>query len=119
MAGGVGLAVAIVIAVLALIGAFQSLDLDAYDYAVRNLSRAESDPPPLLVTITEDDIRRQGRWPIDDATLAQAIELLAAAGAGAIGVDIVRDIPVPPGSERLAAVLQRAPRVVFVTKFGL
>ncbi len=66
---------------------------------------AEPDPRIVLVTITEQDIQTLGSWPLSDDVLAQALESVARFGPRAIGVDIYRDLTVPPGSERLTGFL--------------
>ena len=62
-----------------------------------------ADPRILLVTVTERDIQKHGTWPLPDGILAEAVEMLGRHQPRAIGLDIYRDIPVPPGSARLAA----------------
>ena len=117
-----GLAVLLVAAgVLGLrsLGALESLELTAYDWYIRLRPAAPGpDPRIVLVTVTEADIQSQGRWPLPDAVLARALEILGRHGPRAIGLDIYRDVPVSPGSGELAAVLARDPRIIAVTKFG-
>ncbi len=80
--------------------------------------------PPLprsrivLVGITENDIRRQGKWPLSDAVLAELLKALSRQNPRAIGVDIFRDLPVPPGREDLDATLVEHPNIIAVMKFG-
>ena len=80
------------------------------------MSRA--DPRIVLVTITEHDIRDQGRWPLTDDVLAQVLEILSQSDPRAIGVDIYRDIQVPPGHDRLNAILTSNRRIIVTTKFA-
>jgi adenylate cyclase len=94
-------------------GALQALELTAYDWHIRlrpALPRAGA--PVVLVTVTEKDIQQLGTWPVPDAVLAQALETLSRAGARAIGLDIYRDVPVPPGHEQLSAVLSKHARII-------
>ena len=101
------------------LGALESAELAAYDWFVRlRPPEPAVNPRILLVTITEHDLSTQGSWPLSDGVLARAIEALARHRPRAIGLDIYRDMPVPPGSERLHAVLARDSRVVGVRKFG-
>lgn len=53
-----------------------------------------------------------------DETLAQVLDRIAQAQPRAIGLDIFRDIPVPPGGEELAKVLQHNPNIIAIMKFG-
>ena len=50
--------------------------------------------------------------------LAPANSRLLQAGVRAVGVDIYRDVPVPPGTERFHDLLRADPRTVVVTKFS-
>jgi adenylate cyclase len=96
-------------------------ELTAYDAFVRTRAAARDtrqDPRILIVAVTERDIQDLGAWPLPDAVLARTIEALRALGPRAIGIDIYRDVPVPPGSAELDAALRRDGRVVAVTKFA-
>ena len=53
-----------------------------------------------------------------DERLAQVLDRIAQARPRAIGLDIFRDIPVPPGGEELAKVLQHNPNIIAIMKFG-
>lgn len=112
------------LASLAVLGARQrgwleSLELAALDQLAEwSWSGTEAAVRVALVEITEQDIQNLGHYPLSDADLALAIERLAAAGARGIGIDIYRDIPVPPGTEELTSVLTSQPRVVVPSKFA-
>jgi len=99
-------------------GALEALGLAAYDWHI--LLRPASPrpaPPVVLVTVTEEDIQQLGTWPLTDDVLATVIENLLRAGARVIGLDIYRDVPVPPGHERLNAVFGAHPQVIATMKF--
>lgn len=97
-------------------GRLQSAELALYDGFV---SRAEHDPSAVVVVeITEDDIRALGHWPLSDDALADLLASLAAAGPRVIGLDLYRDLPVPPGTPRLERILREEPRIVGLSKFG-
>jgi adenylate cyclase len=55
---------------------------------------------------------------LTDETLAQALEILSQSHPRAIGIDIYRDIPVPPGHDRLNAILTKNSRIIATTKFA-
>jgi adenylate cyclase len=120
-------AVSVLIAVLLLVvilwfralGVFQTLGMAAYDMFIRlNAGQEQGVPPIVLVRVTEEDIRARGEWPLADATLAEALGRMAAGGARVIGLDIYRDMPVPPGSEVLDELLLRDDRIIAVEKIG-
>jgi adenylate cyclase len=100
-------------------GGLESLELAAYDWFIRlRPADPQADPRIVLVTITEHDIQTLGSWPLSDDVLAQTLESVARFGPRAIGVDIYRDLAVPPGSERLQDFLRKNGRIIWVNKFG-
>ena len=100
-------------------GGLESLELAAYDWYIRlRPDVSVSDSRIVLIAITERDIHNQGRWPLADATLAQVLERLTQYRPRAIGLDIYRDIVVPPGREELDAILTANRRIIAVTKLG-
>lgn len=97
----------------------EPLELTVYDWLIQSRRGSEGvDPRIVLITVTEQDILNQGRWPITDAILAQALERLVQFQPRAIGLDIYRDIPVDPGHTDLNRVLVEHPQIITVTKLG-
>ena len=114
-----GLCAALLIILVRNNGGLQFLDLDSYDLLLGlKSSRAVTDPRVVLVTGTEADIEALGEWPMSDQTINRLFERLTAAGARAIGLDIYRDMPVPPGSAELRETLLGNDRIIVVKKFG-
>jgi adenylate cyclase len=119
----VGLLIAIALAaalvVLRQTGLLQPLELAAYDafLPVRPVVQA-SDDRVVLVTIGEADIRAQGEWPLPDAVLAELLERLLAMEPRAVGLDVYRDLPEPPGSDRLASLVASTDRIITIQKAG-
>jgi adenylate cyclase len=56
--------------------------------------------------------------PPTDLEIAILIESILTAGASSVGLDIYRDLAVPPGEQRLEELLEREPRIVLVFKHG-
>ena len=97
----------------------EPLELTVYDWLIQSRRGSEgADPRIVLITVTEQDILNQGRWPITDAILAQALERLVRFQPRAIGLDIYRDIPVDPGHTDLNRVFVEHPQIITVTKLG-
>ncbi len=104
---------------LQLSGTLENIELTAYDWFVRSRPRLfDVKPRILIIKISESDILSQGRWPLTDGTLAKGLELLLEHNPRAIGLDIFRDISIPPGTQELNAVLSQNPNIIAVTKFG-
>lgn len=76
----------------------ERFDNAIYDHLLQLAPSASSDAI-LLVEIDEDSIRRIGRWPWDRATHAALIDRLNAAGAKAIGYDVLFTEPTNPDSD--------------------
>jgi len=116
---GIGLVAFLAIAGLRLLGGLQAMELAAYDLYVNSRTNANwHEDRVAVVLINDDDIRRLGRWPLADDTLAEVVLKLASAGPSAIGFDLYRDLPVAPGTERFEQVVTANGQVYFVMKFG-
>ena len=99
-------------------GLLQPLDLKAYDQLLRLTARAGDNKSPVVVIgVTEADIRQLKQWPLTDEQLARTLEKLDSYEPAVIGIDIYRDIPVPPGSDALQALLATNPRLIGILKF--
>jgi CHASE2 domain-containing sensor protein len=98
-------------------GWLQPTEEIAYDRMVQAIPDGGPDPRLLIVGITETDIQEQQRFPLADATIAQALNTLQTYQPRAIGLDLLRDIPQPPGRSDLLQALQ-APNVVVIRNLG-
>ncbi|NEO82650.1 MAG: CHASE2 domain-containing protein [Spirulina sp. SIO3F2] len=120
---GIGLAASLAtLAVLGVryLGVLQSLEWAAYDQFVRWRSSAQLPPDDRIkiVTIDEPDLSAGGQALISDRALAQVLRALAAQDPYVIGLDLYRDLPVPPGHQDLVAALREIPNVVGIQKVG-
>ncbi|MGK7901617.1 MAG: CHASE2 domain-containing protein [Hormoscilla sp.] len=97
------------------LGGVQPLELVAFDQMWRLRPQQQPDPRLLLVEITEADIRYLKKWPPTDETLAQVLNILQRHQPKVIGLDLVRDIPSPPGYEQLVAQLGKANTIAIAT----
>jgi adenylate cyclase len=115
----IGLLCGLAVLVVRSAGLLQQLELNIYDWLLRSRPAATvSDSRITYITISEEDIRRQGRWPITDETLAHTLRLLVGHQPRAIGVDLYRDIEVPPGHHELTALLPKHSRIVMISQLG-
>jgi adenylate cyclase len=100
-------------------GQLEFLELAAYDLCVRTTPKiSREDPRITVIEVTEADIQSIGHWPLSDGSLAQGLELLVAAKPRAIGVDIYRDIPVPPGTAAYNRVFRDNPLITGILTVG-
>ncbi|WP_036028245.1 CHASE2 domain-containing protein [Leptolyngbya sp. PCC 6406] len=100
------------------LGILESAEWLAYDQMVR-LRHLLGEPPLddrlLLVTITEEDLQEIQALPLTDQTIATVLAHLQTHQPAAIGLDIYRAIPQPPGQGELGEQI-RAENVVVITK---
>ena len=100
-------------------GNLEFMELPAYDWFVRlQPGSFVNDPRITVVRVSEKDILSLGRWPLTDEILAQALTALLKPEPRVVGLDIFRDIPVPPGTEILDTVLLENPNIIVTMKFG-
>lgn len=112
--GAIG-AASIVVA-LRLAGLLQSWEWAALDQFFRWRPAKPPDQRILIVGITESDLRYVGQWPVNDAILAKLLEKLKAYNPRAIGLDLYRDLPVPPGTQALRDVFKSTPNLIGIEK---
>jgi len=102
---------------LRLRGGLESLELAAFDRMIRIAARDYRETRITSIEVSEQDIQALG-WPLSDATLARALKTVLKQKPRAVGLDIYRDLPVPPGSDELARVLGDNPNLVAVMTLG-
>ena len=89
------------------LGLLQWSELASYDYMTRLASNNSFDSRLLIVGVTEQDLQIQQTSILSDQTVAQVIEIIQDHKPAVIGLNILRDIPEPPGTEQLYKVLER------------
>ena len=108
--------VAGLIILLRLVGLFQSWELSVYDQYLRLRPPQPRDNRIAIVGINQADSKEGHNAIIADGVYAQLIEKLKAQKPRAIGLDIYRDIPIPPGYEDLVRVFESTPNLVGIQK---
>ncbi|NEO84039.1 MAG: adenylate/guanylate cyclase domain-containing protein [Spirulina sp. SIO3F2] len=100
------------------LGLLQGLEWAAYDHFLR--WRSPPNLPPderiKIVTIDEEDLHAGGQALISDRALARALRNLSTQNPLVIGLDLYRDLPVPPGQAELSKVLRETPNIVGIQK---
>lgn len=101
------------------LGSLENIELTVYDWFIRSSPRLpDADPRILIIKISEEDILNLGKWPLTDDILTTTLNRVLENNPRAIGLDMFRDIPVPPGTNDLYEVLGANPNIICVTKFG-
>jgi adenylate cyclase len=95
-------------------GGFQPLELAIYDQLRVVWAGDQPSASIVLVGATEMDVRRG--WPLRDGDLANLLERIAAWQPRVIAVDLYRDYPEPPGTDRLETVLAQHPEIIWAWK---
>ncbi|MEG4353679.1 CHASE2 domain-containing protein [Microcoleus sp. LAD1_D5] len=109
-----GVMVIVAVTIARLTGALQFLELVTLDRFLRLRPPEPMDERIVIVSITEEDIRRARTYPIPDREIADLLKRLQAYQPIAIGLDIVRDIPVEPGHAELTSVFRSSKNVIGV-----
>ena len=100
-------------------GVTEPAELEVYDFYLEHRPQISiPDPRILLVAVSERDIEQLGNWPLNDGLFAKVIKNLLAHGPRVIGVDIFRNIEVPPGSDELRELFSRDIPVITIMQFG-
>lgn len=110
-----GLTVIAGIVALRVFGFLQPFELMVFDALLRSRPAEPIDERILIVGLTDHDIQQIGTYPIPDRDLAALIQRVQRYQPKVIGVDFLRDVPVPPGREALLQALQ-APNLIAIEK---
>ena len=98
------------------LGFTEPLELSVFDGLMQVRPVLPPDPRLLIVEVTETDIMSLKSYPITDAVMTQLLTKLEQYQAAAIGLDIYRDIPQPPGHAELSSLLQKSDRIIPICK---
>jgi adenylate cyclase len=100
------------------VGGLQALELLTYDgYLGWRVADGQPDNDILIVAITDADLTG-GDTTVPDAVLATALERLLEGRPAAIGLDLLRASPVPPGGPDLDRVLSEHPEIIVTAGYA-
>lgn len=111
-----GVVVIAVVGVARFSGALQPLEWSVFDRFLRWRPAESQDQRVVIVGIDEADIQQMGTYPVPDREIAALITQLKTYQPAAIGLDIFRDLQVPPGHAALQQVFQTTPNLFAVEK---
>lgn len=98
------------------LGLFQPLELFAYDLFVKMRASLPQDERIVIVGIGEEDVEKIGSAVMPDGIYAQVIQNLLQQQPVAIGLDIYRDVPIPPGTDKLDKLFRENKNIVGIEK---
>ncbi|MBR8831723.1 MAG: Adaptive-response sensory-kinase SasA [Chroococcopsis gigantea SAG 12.99] len=110
--------VSLLIFLLRSLGVFQPLAWWALDLSFKSRPQEWADNRIVVVALEESDIQKYKQWPVSDRLLARLINKIKSQNPRVIGLDLHRDIPVPPGYDELAEVFQTTPNLIGIKKAG-
>lgn len=97
-------------------GYFQALEWLALDSFLRLRPSESFDERIVIIGINETDIRSIRAYPIPDQEIAFLLKTLQTYKPKAIGLDIVRDLPVEPGHTQLVAAFKNIKNLIGIEK---
>jgi len=101
---------------LRLTGGLQLLEWAALDQFFQRRPQEPTDSRIVIVALREEDIKKIGQWPISDEILTELLEKIKKQQPRAIGLDLFRYLPVPPGHEELVKVMESTPNLIGIEK---
>jgi len=97
-------------------GGLERLELLVFDYFVQSRLPEERPKRIVLVTVSESDIQKLEKWPLSDAKLARLLQNINRQKPRSIGLDIYRDLSIPPGNDTLKQVYRSIPNLIAIQK---
>ena len=98
------------------LGFFQNIEWLTLDLWFQMRPQEQRESRITVVTISESDLRQLRQWPISDRILSELITKISQQQPRAIGLDLYRDFPVEPGSQKLTSVFRSTDKLVGVEK---
>jgi diguanylate cyclase (GGDEF)-like protein/PAS domain S-box-containing protein len=108
---------ALVLIVRSLSG-LQGAELGVMDQFVRWRAAEAVDERIVIVGIDENDVRQNDGWSMSDQRLVEVLSRIQAAKPRSIGLDLYRDLAVPPGTDRLSSFLQANSNVIGIEQLS-
>lgn len=97
-------------------GWLQLIELITFDYYLRQLPTEPLDKRITIVGIDDADIKAIKNYPLPDRELVKLLEQLQTYRPAVIGIDLFRDLPVPPGNRKRVVKFQSDRNLVVIEK---
>lgn len=116
VAASTGILIIGLVMIARLTGSLQALEWLTFDTFLRLRLSEPIDERILIVGINEDDISNIKSYPIPDAELASLLVKLQTYKPRVIGLDIYRNLPVPPGNPEMIAAFNGMKNLIAIEK---
>lgn len=94
------------------LGLLEGFELRTYDQFIRSRPPEEPDNRILVVGISEEDIQKLKEASISDATMAKFLNKIQEYEPRAIGIDVLRDVPIGEGRQELIKILKNNENII-------
>lgn len=98
------------------LGLFQPLELFAWDFLVKIRSHQPQDNRIVIVGINDEDVEKIGTALISDEIYGNLLQKLLNFHPVAIGLDVYRDVPMPPGTDKLHKLFAENKNIIGIEK---
>lgn len=98
------------------LGWLQVFELSLLDQFFRLRPDRPPDPRIVVIEVGEADIAALGQWPVSDAKLAEILATIQSQQPRLVGLDLYRDLPVPPGRDAWETLVGSMPNLIGVEK---
>jgi diguanylate cyclase (GGDEF)-like protein/PAS domain S-box-containing protein len=115
---GSALLVTLVVLVIRSLSVLEGSEFSVLDQFFRMRGEEPLDSRIVIVSIDENDITQGYQWPISDQQLVQVLTQIQELNPRAIGLDLYRDIPVPPGTLRLEKFLEANSNIIGIEQLA-
>ncbi len=115
--GSIAVVTALVLVVRSLSG-LQGAELGVIDQFFRWRVPEATDERIVIVGIDENDVRQNDGWAMSDQRLVEVLSRIQAAKPRLIGLNLYRDLAVPPGTDRLSSFLQANSNVIGIEQLS-
>ena len=111
-----GFAIIFIVIIARLSGSLQFLEWMLFDTFLRMRPNEPIDEKIVIIGINETDIEKIGSYPIPDAEIATLIRKIQSDKPRIIGLDLFKNVPVEPGSEKLIQIFKENKNVIGIEK---
>ncbi|BAQ64136.1 CHASE2 domain-containing protein [Geminocystis sp. NIES-3709] len=98
------------------LGLFQPFELFAFDFLIKIRSSQPQDNRIVIVGIDDEDVEKIGTALIPDEIYANLLTKLLDFQPVAIGLDVYRDVPMPPGTDELYRLFAENKNIIGIEK---